>query len=66
MDTKNLKEVKINFNKGTWNPTTHSILLEYDSKSPIGFKMKLVNVYDECAITDVELAKTFLSKFTKK
>jgi hypothetical protein len=67
MDKTNLKEVKINFNKGSWNPQKHSIMLQYDPTSPIGFSMKLVDVYrEDTPIIDVTDASNILSKFTNK
>jgi hypothetical protein len=67
MDKTSLKEVKINFNQGSWNPQKHSIMLQYDPKSPIGFSVKLIGVFEEdTTVTDVTEAKEFLSRFTNK
>ena len=63
MDTKNLKEIKINFNKGTWNPELHSIILEYNAKSPTGFSVRMVDVYTEPPINNLELAEKTLRKY---
>ena len=66
MNTKNIKDIKINFNKGSWDPRQQSILLSYDPDSKMGFCVKLVPVYQEdTPIEDTEQAKQMLRKFTK-
>ena len=66
MNTTNIKDIKINFNKGSWDPRQQSIILSYDSTSKMGFCVKLVPVYQETnLIEDTEQAKQMLRKFTK-
>lgn len=66
MNTTNIKDIKINFNKGSWDPRQQSIILSYDSTSKMGFCVKLVPVYQETnLVEDTEQAKQMLRKFTK-
>jgi len=65
MNLKQLKEVKINFNNQAWNPEKHSLILKYDPKSKLGFKVDIIPVYHEPEIVDMTLAGIILKKFTK-
>jgi hypothetical protein len=65
MDITNIKDIKINFNKGSWDPRTQSIVLSYDPASQCGFNVRLVPVYNETSIDNTDLAKEVLKKFTK-
>ena len=65
MDITNIKDIKINFNQGSWDPKTQSIVLSYDSASPCGFNVKFVPVYKEIAVDNTDLAKEVLRKYTK-
>ena len=65
MNTTSIKDIKINFNRGSWDPRQQSIVLSYDADSNIGFCVKLVPVYQENnLIEDTEQAKQMLKKFT--
>jgi hypothetical protein len=65
MNTTNIKDVNINFNKG-WDPRHQSIILSYDANSKIGFCVKMIPVYqDDSVIEDTEQANQILRKFTK-
>jgi hypothetical protein len=64
MNTTNIKDIKINFNNGSWDPRQQSIVLSYDPDSKMGFRVKLVPVYqEEKTINDTEQAKQVLRKF---
>ena len=66
MNTTNIKDININFNKGSWDPRQQTIVLSYDATSKIGFRIKLVPVYQEDSpIVNTEQAKQMLRKFTK-
>ena len=66
MNTTNIKDIKINFNKGSWDPRQQSIVLRYDANSKMGFCVKLVPVYQENNLVEnTEEAKQLLRKFTK-
>lgn len=66
MNTTNIKDININFNKGSWDPRQQTIVLSYDANSKIGFRIKLVPVYQEDSpIENTEQAKQMLRKFTK-
>jgi hypothetical protein len=65
MDITNIKDIKINFNRGSWDPRSQSIVLSYDPNSQCGFSIKLVPVYVETSVDNTDLAKEVLRKFTK-
>lgn len=58
---KQIREIKISIAKGVWNPENHDIILSFDPKSPLGFKMKMIPVDPE--IVDVTQAKEILQKY---
>jgi hypothetical protein len=63
MNINKLKNININFNKSFWNPQIHTIMLKYNSKSPTGFDMEMIKVYDEPESKDLILANDVLKKY---
>jgi len=61
-DHKSIANVNIKLNNGTWNPETHSILLEYDATKQSKFAVRMIPVGQE-AITDFSQAHAVLNKF---
>jgi hypothetical protein len=62
MNTREIKEVKINFSK-SWDPQKHNILLKYDPKSKMGFSVSIVSIDVEPKITSLDEANELLKKF---
>jgi hypothetical protein len=62
MNTRQIKELKINFNK-SWDPQKCDILLKYDPKSKMGFSVSIVAVDSEPKVTSLEEANEILKKF---
>ena len=60
-DYKKIKEIKISIAKGVWDPQKHDIILSYDSKSDLGFKMKLQPV--DPKIENFDDATAILKKY---
>ncbi len=60
---KKLKTITINFNKSLWNPEKQTIILKFNPKSPTGFDVKMVDVYNEPESTVLTLANDVLKKF---
>jgi len=58
----NIANVNIKMKNGTWNPETHSILLEYDANAAARFAVKMIPVVAE-KITDFTEAQAILNKF---
>jgi hypothetical protein len=59
---KSIKNINLNFDKGTWNSETHNIVVSYDTDAS-KLKIKLISIYDE-PITDLTLADTILKKIS--
>jgi hypothetical protein len=64
-DRTKIKNININYNNGTWNPATHDMVLTYDPTSISGFKINLINKFDQ-PITDTNQAEELLKKFRLK
>lgn len=62
MNTREIKEVKINFSK-SWDPQKCDVLLKYDPKSKIGFSVSIVSIDSEPKITSLDEANEILKKF---
>jgi hypothetical protein len=63
MNTRDIKEIKINFNNKSWDPQKHNILLKYDPKSKMGFSVSIISVDSEPKITSLDEANEVLKKF---
>lgn len=59
----NYKEIKISIHNGVWNPQKHDLVLTYNSKSPLGFIMKMSPTEQEPEVKNVDEAKEILKKF---
>jgi hypothetical protein len=62
MNTRQIKEVKINFDK-SWDPQKSHIILRYDPNSKLGFSVTAVAVDAEPKITNFDEANEILKKF---
>jgi hypothetical protein len=63
MNTRDIKEIKINFNNKSWDPQKSNILLKYDPKSKMGFSVSIISVDSEPKITSLDEANEILKKF---
>jgi hypothetical protein len=62
MNKRQIKEVRINFNK-SWDPQKYDVVLKYDPVSNTGFSVDIVSVDYEPKITNFSEANKILKKF---
>jgi hypothetical protein len=62
-DYTQIKTININL-KGTWNPETHNIVLEYDPTVITKFRVKIVDVEPE--VLDLKEANEILEKLRNR
>jgi hypothetical protein len=62
MNKRQIKEVRINFNK-SWDPQKYDVVLKYDPVSNTGFSIDIVSVDYEPKITNFSEANEILKKF---
>jgi len=62
MNKRQIKEVRINFNK-SWDPQKYDVVLKYDPVSNTGFSIDIVSVDSEPKITNFSEANEILKKF---
>jgi hypothetical protein len=62
MNKRQIKEVRINFNK-SWDPQKYDVVLKYDPVSNTGFSVDIVSGDYEPKITNFSEANKILKKF---